>query len=487
MPEYTLFDVQVTMLTPVHIGSGRDLLLDYDYALRDGRTWRIDEDALLDAQDVDDPSIAETLARTPLAQLLREGDFREGSRFFHYVLTGMPRSRRVGAQLREQVKDVWHRPYLPGSSVKGALRTALAWHGFGALKMRPDAGKLGRRRTWAAQEIEREILGRDPNHDLLRALHVGDSAPLGADSLMLVNAQVLTRGGTSTPIEVEAVRPETAFRLACKLDEALFSDWAGKLRLGGREAWLRQLPAIVRAHIGERIRAERAWYAEASDAGAAQGFYDHLARLDLPENAFVVQLGWGGGWGSKTLGSHLLADGRFMEGIIERYRLARGRRQRGDPFPKSRRIAVQVAQGRDGRAAERPSVPLGWALVEMFERDREGREPAVEPDERITLVTTAEPAAPEAPEEEMRQAPEPPTEEVVSRPVPGPGTGTVTWYNMAQGRGTVRIEDGELEVEVQAEQLRDGVPYLATGARVSFTVVRDDSDVRLADVGPAAD
>lgn len=368
MPGYTLFDVEVTLLTPLHIGTGRELLLDYDYAVRDDRTWRIDEDALLEAQDVDDPAIAGQLARTPPAQLLDKGDFCEDSPFFLYVLQGRPRSRQRGAQLREQIKDARQRPYLPGTSLKGALRTALAWHGFGALKMRPDARQLGRRPKWAAQRIERSILGQDPNHDLLRALHVGDSAPVGTERLMLVNAQVLTRRGSGAPIEAEAVQSNTTFCLTVKLDEALFSRWAHRLNLGTRQDWLRRLPAVVRAHTANRVKVERQWYAGRPDAQIAQRFYKELANLNLSENACVLQIGWGGGWHSKTLGSRLQADGRFMEGIIGDYRLARGRRRQGDPFPKSRRAVVRVARGKDGRAVERPGVPLGWALMEIKRR-----------------------------------------------------------------------------------------------------------------------
>lgn len=370
MPDYTLFHTKITLLTPLHIGSGRELMLDYDYTVHRGCTWRINEDALLDAQDVDDPAMAERLARTPPAQLLRDEDYREDSPFFHYVLKGTPRARQAGAQLREQIKDPWQRPYLPGTSLKGALRTALAWHGFRALKMKPDARQLHPRRKWAAQRIEREIMGKNPNFDLLRALHVGDSAPVGPEQLMLVNAQVLTRRGTSAPIELEALRPETVFHLTMKLDEALFSDWARKLGLGQRAEWLRRLPQIVQAHTAERVETERRWYSGVPQAQAAQKFYAQLAGLSLPEKACVLQVGWGGGWDSKTLGSVLRADERFMEDIIAKYRLARGKRHAGEPFPKSRRTAVRVLRNRMGEVQTRPNVPLGWVLMEWVEMEK---------------------------------------------------------------------------------------------------------------------
>ena len=50
------------------------------------------------------------------------------------------------------------------------------------------------------------------------------------------------------------------------------------------------------------------------------------------------------------------------------FRLARGRRQPGDPFPQSRRMVVQISRDRQGRPVERPATPLGWCLAEMEER-----------------------------------------------------------------------------------------------------------------------
>jgi len=80
-----------------------------------------------------------------------------------------------------------------------------------------------------------------------------------------------------------------------------------------------------------------------------------------------MQLGWGGGWEGKTLGSHLRRDEKVLEGIISDYRLARRKREFGDPFPKSRRTTVRRIRGRDGQAVDRISLPLGWVLVELEE------------------------------------------------------------------------------------------------------------------------
>jgi CRISPR-associated protein Csm5 len=373
--EYRLYDATVSLLTPLHIGSGRDLLHEYDYAIYGGRTWRINEDALLDAQDVDDPVLAERLARTAPAQLLRAEDFRPDASLFRYVIRGTPRSKAEGAQVREQLKNSYDHPYLPGTSLKGAIRTALAWYAWAELGLRPERSKLGRRSKFAAQDYERQIFGRNPNQDLLRALHVGDSDPLGPDRLMLVNARVLHRSGqAASPIEMEAIRPDTVFRLTLKLDEALFSEWARQrdLHLRGGD-WLRQLAAVVQAHTADRLAREADWFTGVDGAQRILGFYQQLRQVKLPGGAFLLQLGWGTGWEDKTLGSRLQADRSFIEGILASSReggfgLARGRRRPGDPFPKSRRVVVQVQRGHADQIDERPISPLGWVLVEMQQR-----------------------------------------------------------------------------------------------------------------------
>lgn len=371
MADYTIYDVRLSLLTPLHIGNGHELLHEYDYAIHDGKTWRIDETALLDAQNVDDPQLAARLAAIKPAQLLEKPkDYRTDNGYFRYVMTGAPRSREEGAQLREQIKNPFDRPYLPGSSLKGALRTALAWHAWQERQQRPETARLGRSPKWAAQEIERQLLGRSPNYDLLRALQVSDSDEVGAEQLMIVNARVLNRGGgLGSPIELEALRPDSKLVLTAKFDRALFSKWAqrGGLVLDGG-AWLEQLVQVVQAHSADRIQREIAWFKQIPNATPLLQFYQQLGQAKLGSRRCLLQLGWGTGWDSKTLGTRLSANKSFMERLIGDYRLASGRRQAGDAFPKSRRVVVGFQRDSQGRVQETLQAPFGWCLLEMRER-----------------------------------------------------------------------------------------------------------------------
>lgn len=359
MPDYVVYRAKATLITPLHIGSGRVLLNQYDYAVYNGRTWRLNEDSILEAQKIEDMRSLERLMQGSPAQLLKPDDFKEGSPFFRYVIKGEPRSTAEGAQLHEQLKDPYDRPYIPGTSLKGALRTALAWYAWERLGLRPDRNRLGRDRRFAALPYEREIFGPNPNRDLLRALHVSDSTPTGTDRLMLVNVRVLNRSGQmGPPVEMEAVAPETEFHFTFKLDLALFSEWARNHGLSMRgEEWLKALPDIVNLHTRQRLEEEQAWFKGVPRAESILEFYK---KLNIPAKGFLLQVGWGTGWDDKTFGSHLRADPTFFESILKSYQIARGRRQPGDPFPKSRRVIVHFKRG----VIERPVAPMGWMWVE---------------------------------------------------------------------------------------------------------------------------
>jgi len=362
MADYTIYDITVSVLTPLHIGTGRELLNQYDYAIHNGRTWRLNEGALLDAQDVEDAAMAAKLAVIPPAQLLEAPhDYRPDNGLFRYVLHGTPRSEVEGAQLREQIKDVFDRPYLPGSSLKGALRTALAWKIWQERNIRPETNDTGR-------DYERTIFGRDPNHDLLRALHVSDSTPVNPAHLRILNAKVMNFGGElAAPIVTEAIAQDTKFRLTLKVDEKLFSDWANRdrLRTNGREL-LTDLPRSVQNHSLALARQELKWFAGIDKARLISGFYQELVDFPLKSDQFFVRVGWGTGWESKTFGSHLQADDHLMERIVRKFPLSGKKYKKGDLFPKSRRVVVLITKN----GMEGPSRPWGWCLVEMKERKR---------------------------------------------------------------------------------------------------------------------
>jgi len=145
MPEINqILNLEITVLSPLHIGNGQALLRGYDFVVHNGRTWRIDEDALFSATQSGDAAFDATLLGRPADELLEVADYREGNELFRYVMDGTPSAATRGAEVAEQIKDVFDRPYLPGSSLKGALRTLLLWSSYTDAEQKPDLARLNR-------------------------------------------------------------------------------------------------------------------------------------------------------------------------------------------------------------------------------------------------------------------------------------------------------------------------------------------------------
>ena len=259
--------------------------------------------------------------------------------------------------------------------MKGALRTAVLtqlltdarnaggqdWH-----NLQRQLSTLSGGRNWLGQPIERAVLGRNPSHDLMRAVQVGDSQPVAIDNLVVALVWTYTLRGNRLVEKreshgdyksfVECFPPSTALRLNVRLDDFLLAG-AAKRALGFRDAQeqaVRHLARTCNAHAQALAAAEKAFFSTYGPT-ALHEFYQELeATLSaLPDGAFLLNVGWGGGWEVKTLGDLLrTALGReaFRE-VRQRYRLGRNP---DAPFPKTRRLAYE------GGAAQ---WPMGWVKL----------------------------------------------------------------------------------------------------------------------------
>ncbi len=382
--ESRVYTATLELLSPLHIGTGTTLLEGVDWIQEGAWVYVADQNRLLEtvldralANGQDQEAVIEAITGMSLDDLRQAGwltrdDFQEGSPLFRYRLHGTPALN----QIAEAIKDVYGRPYLPGSSLKGALRTVLAVGGASVLKT--DLTRIGSSRSWAAQPVEREILGPDPNHDLLRALQVGDSTSADKGQLEMVRVHVFptaqqTEYGRSRglDLDVEALRRGTTLTATIKVDGTLFGNDTDlgrcveqELGFGKRRKWLFPLlPKWARTLAGQRIADEIEFLEKKTGGEAAAGFYKRLAGAweALGENEFLVQVGWGAGWSSKTFGRLLQRDPEWFERLVRAYKLSPQDRQRraGQPFPKSRKLV---------RRGERPAEPLGWIKVTLTPR-----------------------------------------------------------------------------------------------------------------------
>ncbi len=387
----SIYRLQVEILTPLHIGTGEELRHRFEYVVHQNKTWRLDVDRILESRYEEWQKLTQRAGKmvTP-AQLLREMDFQQHPEFFRYVLAGTPRSEKTYAALRECIKDPWDRPYLPGSSLKGAIRTALAWAGWEEVGISLKEGmfqewhhgeKRWRPRKHVGDRLERLLFEprasaknphrRSPHLDLLRALQISDlhGPQKAGERLAVLNAQVVTRDGLQAPIPLEAVVGAT-FEGTLKVDDYLFSRHAQKLGFRDRQHWLTAefLPRLRRYSQArmEALADRFAFYARHNIPGAADlvTFYQRLLTMRLPDNAVFLTVGWGTGWDGKTFWTHLQRDQELFENLVRQYRLQRRPkgaplRKPGDVFPSSRRVVVRA-----GKIA----APFGWVVIMLEEQ-----------------------------------------------------------------------------------------------------------------------
>jgi cold shock CspA family protein len=293
------------------------------------------------------------------------------------------------------------------------------------------------------------MFGRDPNHDWLRALQVSDSRPVPADehlALRSVRVYPTARGGSpGLDVDVEAVQRGTVFQSAITLENYGFQEVAaGRLRWQGSRRWIKQLPRLGLEYTRQRLLTEAAFYRREGGPPGAMRFYDELIKrlLELPKDALLLQVGWGTGWESKTLGSSMLRqDDQPFEKLLKNYRMTKQRQRRpGDPFPVSRNLAV---------VGGRPTLPMGWVEVRMT---------------GLEGVDVAEPSPDRA------------------EAAPGQSTGRIAWFSSEKGYGFIKPDDGGEDIFVHVSSLVDPSTTPHEGKKVAFNVEETERGLRAVNV-----
>ena len=375
-------------ITPVHIGSG-ETLNHIDGCYANGRWYHIDLDKVLEHPATDINALTSEMSQR---------DFRWSDYFsrhnmdaadlssYNILCTQNPET----TDIREAIKSVGNRPYIPGSSIKGALRTALLSDMINSdenKKLYNDSSKhlnreiekgppQRRRQEYPARQIENLAFGKDPNHDLLRALQVSDTEPLESDALAIETAWTVTlnqkdklvqkiEGNTEYKHCVEVIQGVKALTFTLKIDDMLFREREKKtLNYSNlQEKTLREISEVCKFESKVLLQDEQDFFGDFSFTEIAN-LYDKFINLNdsLKDGSFMLQIGWGTGYRANTVtasfteGEEASVD---MMALRERYRLGRSRsnqRQPYDPreFPKTRRILYR---------GHNPIAPLGWVKI----------------------------------------------------------------------------------------------------------------------------
>jgi len=326
---------QLISLTPIHVGTGESLE-PFEYVVAGDTLYRFTLNDFLLALGRDDQArfVQVVEQSVPATRRFVSEHVDVAVRVARFTATVSPAARALydgrieGGAAHPEVSACIRTgdlPYVPGSSLKGALRTALLYHAMDKDNPANDARRL-----------EQAVFSfRTVQQDPFRAFKVGDGGPLEGHTrvrAVAINTRRAGQWSEDVAVLVETVpgalsdNVEAASRHAVTFDGDFYRYHEHAFRLG---------PGVVLAACRDfyttHLVSERDYTRGLPRTAAA---YDALAAHaeSLPDHACLVRLAWGSGRDATTV-AYGLRDART---------------------PTSRRLTA------DG-------FPLGWAELAIFE------------------------------------------------------------------------------------------------------------------------
>ncbi|MEQ1885284.1 MAG: RAMP superfamily CRISPR-associated protein [Bryobacteraceae bacterium] len=263
-------------------------------------------------------------------------------------------------------------PYLPGTVIKGALRTGSVFDRWSEKTLQDLAERAGNERLprYAAVKAEESVLGSAGN-SRMRRVALGDSSAVSHAGMKVYLLRVSTmvargkdpagaqkfelgwksvRGSVdakrieeSTPTFAEMASPGTSFEGVWK--EKSHGDRASLFHASNK-------------HAAAMIARHRDYARGAGLAALDQTLADLETKLAgiKSGNACMLCVGWGGGLLGKA--SYLNTDDESYRKIARNLPFYQRAIQTGFPFPKTRRVIFEGNQ---------PASLPGWVLLEVSE------------------------------------------------------------------------------------------------------------------------
>lgn len=358
--------VKIQTLTPVHIGSGEFLKNNSDFVVHkegnDSFISIISPKKILDLIGVDHINDWVSLIE-------RKGDTKEyvskiaknatPRSYAVRTLANYASSIKKDDTLKECIHDGMGRAYIPGSSIKGAIRTAVLAtmaNGINGL----ENLVINQRKIVSAKQVEAKLFGGDPNSDVFRFVKIGDAYfGKGCElSTRVVNLNIREKKelkDTSKPQLVEAIGVDWESEFQMKVDSANYNwvrnHWAfdnPKIRpLGSLPEQIRSISSLfelINEHTGKLVKDEIKYWKEVVNAGYV-GAEEYIENMDLildevksckEGQECVLRIGHASGWRFMT-GAWSENLDNFDRDIVPSARPKNYNYQQYD-FPKSRRL-----------------------------------------------------------------------------------------------------------------------------------------------------
>jgi len=212
------------------------------------------------------------------------------------------------------------RPFIPGSSVKGAIRTALLYSM--TTKPLPESGN-----------IEKDVFEyKNPQDDPFRVLKISDSLPLSFDDMKIYNVKTFSKKDRFSASGYNMMFEGTKsyyFDRASVASHDIWIDENLKKKSEFIDINIKKIISSCNEFYGMVINKELEFYGSSKTSYAYEK-YEQLAK-DMGslknENSFILRLGWGSGYNSVTINlakerpdtkiSRRLIKGEFPPGWVK--------------------------------------------------------------------------------------------------------------------------------------------------------------------------
>lgn len=273
---------------------------------------------------------------------------------------------RTPQQIKEFIRDGLDRPYIPGSSIKGAIRTAVLSSIAAKMNETEILRDIRKNGNITAKTFEAKVFGKDPNHDVFRYLLVGDAFATGYRTAVynMVNINERTERGfwdTSKQMATEVLLSgtEVDFSLVLKQPELRPADMPAMPKaLSSVDALLNVINNHTRTLLADEIDILESKNVDSRSEEKVNSYIGQLKDLLNTANecqgthSAVMRIGHGSGWRFITgAWTERLSDN--FEAIVNKARPGNMKRYADYDFPKSRRLEEEECE------------PLGFVKITL--------------------------------------------------------------------------------------------------------------------------
>ena len=344
--------------SPVHIGSGKELKKDFDFIIEaSNQAFIVDVEKSLEAIDPKSEVFNKYCNTANIEDLVKIVEK------IGYSLKNFSKSSQGKIEtIQEHLKDAFLKPMIPGSSLKGAIRTALY---STALEKNNLNNKQGRKND---SHLIKQIFGSNPQTDLLRSLKLSD-AYFQLESLNLgdirianhCNGQLKWKNLTtrknkenwkeSFPLyrEILTTHSKSYFILSWDqflLQKDILSKWTKNIQYSSciKTNSFNELKKIVNQYALKSIEDELQFFKRTNQKEVVQ-FYEKLKKeISNKSDSMWLRLGWG--LGKRAMTGLTTHEDKLISNKENKKTVSQA--------SKTRRLLLE---------GESPKTPLGWIQI----------------------------------------------------------------------------------------------------------------------------